>query len=54
MTDKYQEQLSRAKRFLDRMEKLPADQTEYEDMFWAFFQNCWHVRDWIKNDSSAL
>src|ERR1039457_811516 len=58
----YQEQLARARRFLCRVEnssvnpKLelpPEKQTEYEDMLFAFFQNCWHLKDWIKNDAAA-
>jgi hypothetical protein len=49
----YQDQLARAKRFLHRIEQRRNDQVEYEDMLWAFFQNCWHVKDWIKNDNSA-
>jgi hypothetical protein len=24
----------------------------YDDFVWAFFQNCWHLRDWIHNDPS--
>ena len=23
---------------------------EMEDFLWAFFQNCWHLNDWIRND----
>jgi hypothetical protein len=23
---------------------------ELEDSLWAFFQNCWHINDWIRND----
>ena len=58
----YQEQLARARRFLARVENSsvnpkvelpPEKQTEYEDMLFAFFQNSWHVKDWIKNDDSA-
>jgi hypothetical protein len=58
----YQEQLARVHRFLTRVEnssvnpKLelpPEKQTEYEDMLYAFFQNCWHLKDWIKNDAAA-
>jgi hypothetical protein len=26
---------------------------DYEDMLWAFFQNCWHLKDWILNDATA-
>ena len=58
----YVEQLRRVRRFLARVEtssvnpKLelpPEKQTEYEDMLYAFFQNCWHLKDWIKNDISV-
>ncbi len=21
---------------------------------WSFFQNCWHLKDWVKNDVSVL
>jgi len=46
----YLEQLNRARRFLRRIEKFDRSQVDYEDDLWAFFQNCWHVKDWIKND----
>jgi hypothetical protein len=23
---------------------------EYEDDVWNFFQNAWHLKDWVKND----
>jgi hypothetical protein len=23
---------------------------DFQDMMWAFFQNCWHVKDWVCND----
>jgi len=58
----YQEQLARVRRFLARvdassvnpkLELPPEKQTEYEDMLYAFFQNCWHLKDWIKNDATA-
>src|SRR5271157_2999438 len=58
----YQEQLARVRRSLARVEsssvnpKLelpPEKQTEYEDMLFTFFQNCWHLKDWIKNDAAA-
>jgi hypothetical protein len=58
----YQEQLARIRRFLSRvdiasvnpkLELPPEKQTEYEDMLYAFFQNCWHLKDWIKNDTAA-
>ena len=53
----YLEQYQRVKRCLGRLETkdgLPLesneDKTEYEDILLAFFQNCWHLKDWIKND----
>jgi hypothetical protein len=27
---------------------------EYEDDVWNFFQNCWHLTDWIKNDKQSV
>jgi hypothetical protein len=55
----YRHQLDRARRFLDRVER-PAGEDEldlanmddvaFQDMMWAFFQNCWHVKDWIFHD----
>jgi len=27
---------------------------EYEDDAWHFFQNCWHLRDWIQNDRKGV
>lgn len=58
----YQDQLARVRRFLDRVEKSsvnqklelpPERQYEYEDMLYAFFQNSWHLKDWIRNDPTA-
>jgi hypothetical protein len=23
---------------------------DYQDDVWAFFQNCWHLKDWVKHD----
>lgn len=25
---------------------------DVEDFMWAFFQNAWHIKDWLKNDPS--
>jgi hypothetical protein len=27
---------------------------DYEDDVWGFFQNCWHLSDWIKNDTKGV
>ena len=47
----YQEQLNRVERWMARLRDRCRDQTEYLDFLWSFFQNCWHVKDWIKNDA---
>lgn len=51
----YRNQLDRARRFLDRVNGdyeyfEDMDDQTFQDMMWAFFQNCWHVKDWIEND----
>ena len=27
---------------------------DYEDDVWSFCQNCWHLTDWIKNDTRGV
>jgi hypothetical protein len=44
------EQLRRVKRYLTRIENQNRDATDYDDDLWSFFQNCWHLKDWVKND----
>jgi hypothetical protein len=46
----YCAQLDRSRRFLERMKASSLDPLESQDMAWAFFQNCWHVKDWLKMD----
>lgn len=46
----YRNQLDRARRFLDRVQGPHPNNLAFQDMVWAFFQNCYHVRDWICND----
>ena len=51
----YRDQLRRADRFLQKMLTSPEgwedfDDLEYQDKVWAFFQNCWHIKDWLRND----
>jgi hypothetical protein len=52
----YRHQLDRARRFLDRVAQMRHDRDsdhsdhDFQDMMWAAFQNCWHVKDWVKND----
>jgi len=56
---KYQEQWDRVKRYYKLFEKIdqgrlhdcPSDY--YQDEVYAFFLNCYHLKDWIKNDKSV-
>jgi hypothetical protein len=46
------ERVTRAfQRVLNNQNRNPV---EYEDDVWSFFQNCWHLKDWIKNDVQAV
>ena len=56
----YRDQLDRARRFLERLEQPVDDMddegmtdVDFEDLVWAFFQNCWHVKDWVANDRNV-
>jgi hypothetical protein len=47
----YRNQLDRARRFLARVQSLdPRRDVDYQDDVWAFFQNCWHIKDWLHHD----
>lgn len=56
---KYEEQLNRVRRWYQLFRKLdegklhdrPSDY--YQDVVYAFFMNCYHLKDWIRNDPSA-
>ena len=56
---KHQEQFERPKRWYERIKKidqgmphnLPSDY--YCDEVYAFFVNCYHLKDWIKNGKSV-
>jgi len=54
----YQEQIERAKRSYDRLQEINDGRkhdrsTEFSrDDLYGFFQNCYHVKDWILSDSS--
>ncbi len=58
MADKYLEQYERMQRSYDRFREINsrlADKvsSDYEDDVYAFFMHCYHLKDWIKNDSSV-
>lgn len=56
--DKYQEQMKRVERYYNRFKKVSdAKQDiviskETEDDIYAFFQNCYHLKDYLKNDTA--
>jgi hypothetical protein len=49
----YRDQLDRVRRLLDRVEGSHTSDVELQDIMWSFFQHCWHLKDWIKNDPLA-
>lgn len=38
---------------LSRLEFDNYDSINYDDNLYSFFQNCWHLKDWIKNDDKV-
>ena len=51
------EQFRRVKRYYERIKEIDrgtphirSTDDYYRDDFYAFFQNCYHLKDWIKND----
>lgn len=50
MSYQFEEQFNRVKRFFGRIQNKERILPDYEDDLWSFFQNCWHLKDWIKND----
>jgi len=52
----YREQYERARRWYARLEALDVgrdhtvESDNYVDEVYAFFMNCYHVKDWIRND----
>lgn len=58
-TAPYREQYDRMKRWYERFSAInqgrlhdtPSD--NYLDEIYAFFQNCYHLKDWIKNDGTV-
>lgn len=57
----YLQQMARAYRALSRYAHAICVATssewhqydELDDQFWHFFQACWHIKDWLKNDSTV-
>ena len=58
MSDKYSEQYERMRRSYDRFREIKSRLTDkissdYEDDVYAFFMHCYHLKDWVKNDTSV-
>ncbi len=55
--DRWKEQLARVRRWHLKAQKINRDKTSISDdeldLLFAFFLNCWHLYDWLKN-SNAL
>jgi hypothetical protein len=45
-------QFDRMLRTLSKVEQRNADPTVQLDDLYHFFQDCWHLKDWIKNDDT--
>jgi hypothetical protein len=56
---KYQEQLERMKRWYRRFKEIDEGRPHeresdyYQDVVYAFFINCYHLKDWIENDDTV-
>lgn len=56
---RWTEQWDRVFRWLSRVQETAAGRPHdrptdwYQDEVYAFFQNCWHLKDWLKNDPAA-
>lgn len=51
----YLDQLQRVRRFATRLQNEDnRDSVDYDDDLWSFFQNCWHLKDWLKNDPFVI
>lgn len=48
----WQSQYERMKRSYARLSESYASSIDYDDVLQHFFQDCWHLKDWIKNDVS--
>ena len=46
-------QYERFKRSYDRVTGSYLSSVEYDDDLHHFMQDCWHLKDWIKNDPST-
>lgn len=55
----YTDQFERVKRYFYRFKEInngkvhDQESQSYDDDIYAFFQNCYHLKDWIKNDPAC-
>ena len=49
----WQAQYGRLVRSRERLNRPYKSSVEYDDDLQHYFQDCWHLKDWIKNDPSA-
>jgi len=49
----FKEQYERVKRYLKRIQSEEQSTTDYMDDLYSYFVNCYHLKDWIKNDPST-
>ncbi len=49
----WQSQYERMKRAHARLSKSYESSIDYDDDLQHFFQDCWHLKDWLKNDRSV-
>jgi len=58
MNEKVKEQFKRVQRWYELLKNIHTnmeyDQNSdyYQDVIYAFFQNCWHLKDWIINSKA--
>ena len=56
---KYVQQFARVGRWYERFEQISrgklhdTDSDFYQDDVYAFFMNCYHLKDWVRNDPDA-
>jgi hypothetical protein len=48
----WQAQYERMKRAYVRLSESFVSSIDYDDALQHLFQDCWHLKDWIKNDAS--
>jgi len=48
----WESQFERLKRALRKVKRAEGDSTTRLDDLFSFFQHCWHLKDWIKNDDT--